>query len=392
MAEKETVKSELAKILPEFVDESGKFVLPTSSSFTPENNRSDRSGNVEVRWYEDPAAQAAIIGGGATAGYLGSKLMPPVTNDVRAERKLANLIGQQQAIAPQIETARAPVTAAQTAADAARAEVARNRMLMEAVTKRAMDLGIDPRDFVRSPELFEKAMAPEAGYGSKNWFKSEYGNVNPIVENRLTGKGGAKEAVGQYMATEPKAQRVVGPTVQQESGVLRPRGTGPEATRAGMMVGNVDKTLQEAILAAESAKAEHAVAQAAMNPRLENEASKLERQIAGQRADIQAAAQKGPGTLDRMAKMLSGPKTSAGLGALSAYKLPQAYKELTEGDYRNALLHGLEGVSGGLMLAPHPLVKALGLAAAAPAYAFEYGPQAYDAFRQLFNSSDQKKK
>lgn len=392
MAEKETTKSELAKILPEFVDESGKFVLPTSSSFAPENNRSNKSGNVEVSWYEEPAAQAAIVGGGATAGYLGSKLLPPVTSDVRAERKLANLIGQQQAIAPQIETARAPVVAAQTATDAAKMEVARNRMLMEAVTKRAMDLGIDPREFVRSPELFEKAMAPEAGYGSKNWFKSEYGNVNPIVENRLTGKGGAKEAVGQYMATEPKARQVVGPTIQQESGVLRPRGTGPESTRAGMMVGNIDKTLQEAILAAENAKAEQAAVQAGMNPRLENEASKLERQIAGQRADIRAAAQKGPGALDRMAKMLSGPKTSAGLGALSAYKLPQAYKELTEGDYRNALLHGLEGVSGGLMLAPHPLIKALGLAAAAPSYAFEYGPQAYDAFRQLFNSSDQKKK
>jgi hypothetical protein len=391
MAEKETVKSELAKILPEFVDESGKFALPTSSSFTPENNRSDKSGNVEVSWYEDPATQAATVAGGATAGYLGSKLMPPITNDVRAERKLANLIGQQEALAPQLETARSPVIAAQTAADAAKAEVARNRMLMEFVTKRAMDLGIDPRDFVRSPELFEKAMAPEAGYGSKNWFKSEYGNVNPIVENRLTGKGGAKEAVGQYMATEPKAQQVVGPTVQQQSGVLRPRGTGPEATRAGMMVGNIDKTLQEAILAAERANVEQATAQAGMNPRLENEANKLERQIAGQKADILAAADKGPGALDRMAKMLSGPKVSAGLGALSAYKLPQAYKELTEGDYRNALLHGFEGISGGLMLAPHPLVKAAGLAAAAPAYAFEYGPQAWEAIRKLFPSSSSKK-
>jgi hypothetical protein len=391
MAEKEIAKSELAKILPEFVDQSGKFVLPTSSSFAPEPNRSDKSGNVEVSWYEDPAAQAAIIGGGATAGYLGSKLLPPTTSDVRAERKLANLLGQQEAIAPQIETARAPLVSAQSAADAAKAELARNRMLMEVVTKRAMDLGIDPRDFVRSPELFEKAMSPEAGYGAKNWFKSEYGNVNPIIENRLVGKGGAKEAVGQYVSTEPKAQQVVGRTVQEPSGILRPAATGREATQAGMMVGNIDKTLQEAIIAAERAKAAQAAAEADMNPRLTNEANKLERQIAGQRADILAAAEKGPGALDRMAKMLSGPKVSAGLGALSAYKLPQAYKEFTEGDYRNALLHGLEGVSGGLMLAPHPLVKALGLAAAAPTYAFEYGPQAYEALQKLFPSSSSKK-
>jgi hypothetical protein len=159
-----------------------------------------------------------------------------------------------------------------------------------------------------------------------------------------------------------------------------------------MLVGNIDKTLQEAIIAAERAKAAQVAAEADMNPRLANEANKLERQIAGQRADMLAAADKGPGALDRMAKMLSGPKTSAGIGALSAYKLPQAYKEFTEGDYRNALLHGLEGVSGGLMLAPHPLIKAAGLAAAAPAYAFEYGPQAYEAFKKLFTSSDQKKK
>ena len=103
-----------------------------------------------------------------------------------------------------------------------------------------------------------------------------------------------------------------------------------------------------------------------------------------------AAAEKGPGALDRMAKMLSGPKTSAGLGALSAYKLPQAYKEFTEGDYKNALLHGLEGISGGLMLAPHPLVKAAGVAAAVPSFAYEYGPLAWEAMQKAFKSSGKK--
>lgn len=383
----ETSKSELANILPEFFDQSGKFNLPTSGQLAP--NQSSSSGPVEVQWYEDPATQAAIVGGGATAGYLGSKLLPPATSDVRAERKLSNLLAQEEVVRNQLQTSRAPLSAAQAAAEAAQQELARNRMLMEAVTRRAMDLGIDPRDFVKSPELFEKAMSTEAGYGAKNWFKSEYGNVNPIIENRLTGKGGAKDAVSQFMATEPRARQVVGPTVQLPSGVLRPRGTGIEATQAGMMVGEVDRALQEAIIAAERAKAEQAAVQAGMNPRLETEANKLERQIAGQRADMLAAADKGPGAMDRMAKMLSGPKTSAGLGALSAYKLPQAYKEFTEGDYKNALLHGLEGASGALMLAPHPFVKAAGVAAAVPSLAYEYGPLAYEAFKKLFNSSSQ---
>jgi hypothetical protein len=158
-----------------------------------------------------------------------------------------------------------------------------------------------------------------------------------------------------------------------------------------MAVGNIDRTLQEALIAYEKAQAAEAATQAGVDPRLQSEANKLERQVAGQKADMLAAAEKGPGALDRMAKMLSGPKTSAGLGALSAYMLPKAYKELTEGDYKNALLHGLEGVSGALMLAPHPLVKAAGVAAAAPAFAYEYGPLAWQAMQKAFKASSSKK-
>jgi hypothetical protein len=158
-----------------------------------------------------------------------------------------------------------------------------------------------------------------------------------------------------------------------------------------MMVGNIDKTLQEAIIAQQQAQAAEAAAKAGVDPKLQSEANKLERQVAGQRADMLAAAEKGPGALDRMAKMLSGPKTSAGLGALSAYKLPQAYEEFTKGDYKNALLHGLEGISGGLMLAPHPLVKAAGVAAAVPSFAYEYGPLAWEAMQKAFRSSPAKK-
>lgn len=367
------------------------FFAQVENYKSPAPNTSSKSGNVEVSWYEEPAAQAAIVGGGAATGYLGSKLLPPITEDVKGERKLANLVGQQGIVGQQVETARAPFAAAQAATEAAQMELARNRMLMEAVTQRAMQLGIDPKEFVKSPELFIKAMSPEAGYGSKNWFKSEYGNVNPIIESQLVGKGGAKEAVAQYAATEPKAQRVFGPSVQLPSGLLVEPGRSAEGTRAGMMVGNIDKTLQEAIIAREAAQAAEAAAKTDIDPRLQSEANKLERQIAGQRADMLAAAEKGPGALDRMAKMLSGPKVGAGLGALSAYKLPQAYREFTEGDYKNALLHGLEGISGGLMLAPHPFVKAAGVAAMTPALAYEYGPPLWEAMQKMFKTSTQKK-
>jgi hypothetical protein len=391
MDNKPKAKSELGSILPEFVDESGKFSLPTSSSFIPEPNQSDRSGNVKVSWYEEPAAQAAIVGGGAATGYLGSKLLPPTTADARGERKLSNLLGQQGVVGRQLETARAPFMAAQGATQAAQMELARNRMLMDVVTQRAMQLGVDPIDFVKSPELFTKAMAPEAGYAGKNWVKAQYGNVNPILESRLVGTGGAKEMVENFMASAPRAQTAVGPTVQDPSGIIKPAGRSPEGTRAGVMVGNIDKTLQEAIIARDAAQAAEAAAKTSVDPRLQSEADKLERKVAGQRADMLAAAEKGPGAMDRMAKMLSGPKTSAGLGAISAYKLPQAYREMTEGDYKNALLHGLEGISGGLMLAPHPLVKAAGVAAAVPSFAYEYGPLMWEAMQKAFKSSGQKK-
>ena len=357
----------------------------------PAPNTSSKSGNVEVSWYEEPAAQAAIVGGGAATGYLGSKLLPPITEDVKGERKLANLIGQQGAIGQQLETTRAPFVAAQGATQAAQMELARNRMLMEAVTQRAMQLGVDPLDFVKSPELFAKAMSPEAGFAGKNWVKAQYGNVNPILESRLVGTGGAKEMVENFMGSAPRAQAAVGPTVQDPSGIIKPAGRSPEGTRAGVMVGNIDKTLQEAIIARQAAQAAEAAAKAGIDPKLQSEADKLERKIAGQRADMLAAAEKGPGALDRMAKMLSGPKVSAGLGALSAYKLPQAYKELTQGDYTNALLHGLEGISGGLMLAPHPLVKAAGVAAMTPSLAYEYGPPLWEAMQKMFKASTQKR-
>jgi hypothetical protein len=369
---------DLKKIDPFFARVEDEYKPPTRDS----NDANNQDRNLAV--------EAAILAGGATAGYLGSKIFPSSTADVKSERQLSNMLAQQSTVAQQLETSRAPFVAAKSASEAAQLELARNRMLMEIVTKRAMELGIDPTDFVKSPELFAKAMSPEAGFAGKNWVKAQYGNVNPILESRLVGTGDAKEMVKNFMATKPRADAAIGPSVQAESGILRPAGRSPEATRAGMMVGNIDKTLQEAIIAREAAQAAEAAAQSGVDPRLQTEANKLERQIAGQKADMATAAAKGPGALDRMSMMLSGPKVGAGLGALSAYSLPEAYRAFQKGDYPKAATRGLEGVSGALMLAPHPIAKALGLAAMAPALAYEYGPILYGAAQKAFSSSPKK--
>jgi hypothetical protein len=340
----------------------------------------------------------AAIAAGAAVGYGANKFFPLDPIDSQAKNRAANLKdelsglrAQGRVASQQLESARAPFAAAQGVTEAAQMELARNRMLMEFVTQRAMQLGVDPQDFVKSPELFVKAMAPQAGYGSKNWFKSEYGNVNPIIENQLVGKGGAKDAVAQYAATEPKAQRVFGPSAQLPSGLLVEPGRSSEGTRAGMMVGNIDKTLQEAIIAREAAQAAEAAAQSSIDPKLASTVDRLERQVAGSKAEMLAAQKAVPTAAEKIASYVSGPKVGAGLGAISAYKLPQAYEEFMRGNYRDAMLHGLEGVSGALMLAPHPLVKAAGVAAMAPSLAYEYGPLAYDAIRKGFNYFTPKK-
>lgn len=383
----EPKKPTLADLYPDMVKD-GQFSLPTTAELNAPN-RTSKDGNVEVSWYEDPAVAAATTALGATAGAVAGKYVTPSTTDVKAERNLAGLNAQFNTVGSQLETARAPLRAAQDATTSAQMEFARNRMLMDAATKRAMELGVDPRQFVKSPELFIRAMSPEAGYGSTNWFKSEYGNVNPILEDKLVGKGGAKEAVANYLATEPKAQQVVGGTVQQKSGIITPIGTGTEATRAGLTVGNLDKTLIEAQQAVERARAAEAAAPRA-DAGLESRANTLEQQIAGQRAEMARAAQMSPSALDKLAKAFSGPWAGAGLGALSAYHLPKAVREAIEGDYKNAILHGSEGIGGALMALPHPVAKAVGATMTAVPLTYEYAPKAYNLVKGMFPASPKK--
>jgi hypothetical protein len=361
---------------------------PFTPTATPETTAPEEGSDV------NPAAIAA----GAAAGYGANKFFPLNPIDLQAEKRATNLKdelsglrAQGRVAVQQLESARAPFAAAQGVTEAAQMELARNRMLMELVTQRAMQLGVDPLDFVKSPELFAKAMSPEAGFAGKNWVKAQYGNVNPILESRLVGTGGAKEMVENFMATAPKAQAAVGPTVQDPSGIITPAGRSPEGGRAGMMVGNIDKTLQEAIVAREAAQAAEAAAKSGIDPKLASSVDRLERQVAGSKAEMLAAQKAVPTAAEKIANLVSGPKVGAGLGAISAYKLPQAYEEYMRGNYRDAMLHGLEGVSGALMLAPHPFVKAAGVAAMAPSLAYEYAPLAYDAIKKGFNYLNPKK-
>lgn len=393
MADK--AKSELANILPEFVDQSGRFVLPTSGQISPENVSSDKDGTDYV-----PAAAAA----GAAAVYAGSKAFPAVTQSVADERKIAGTQSRLDLIdrmisgrQSEVSQARAPFLAEKsaltTAAESARMEAQRNQMLMEAVMKRAVDAGIDPRQFMESPETFVRASSPERGFGTKNWARQEVPNLNPIVERGINTKGELIPAVQAHQATAPRAQQVVGSTVMQPSGVYTPERFGADSARTGSTLSNVEQTLLRAMQ--ERQRAEEALAAlsepgaipaerdiAALEKKRIDAQLKLEEQIA------QAAKSKSlqPGVLERLGMMVSGPKMTAGLGALGGIELTQAYENYQKGNYDKALLNAMSGLGGAAMMSPFLPAKAAGALMVGIPAAYEYGPKVFDLAKQGYES------
>jgi hypothetical protein len=393
MADK--AKSELANILPEFVDQSGRFVLPTSGQISPENVSSDKDGTDYV-----PAAAAA----GAGAVYAGSKAFPAVTQSVADERKIAGTQSRLDLIdrmitgrQGEVSQARAPFLAEKsaltTAAESAKMEAQRNQMLMEAVMKRAVDAGIDPRQFMESPETFVRASSPERGFGTKNWVRQEVPNINPLVERGINTKGELIPAVQAHQATAPRAQQVVGSTVMQPSGVYTPERFGADSARTGATLSNVEKTLLRAMQ--ERQRAEEALAAltepnaipaerdiAALEKKRIDAQLKLEDQIA------QAAKSKSlqPGVLERLGMMVSGPKMTAGLGALGGIELTQAYENYKKGDYDKALLNAMSGLGGAAMMSPFFPAKAAGALMVGIPAAYEYGPKAFDLAKKGYES------
>lgn len=389
-----TAKSELSNIFPEFIDQSGKLVLPTSGQ--PESVAAETSQTTDYV----PAAAAA----GAGAVYAGSKAFPAVPQSLADERKIAGtqsrldlidrMISGRQA---EVSQARAPYLAERsaltTAAEAARMEAERNKMLMEAVMKRAVEAGIDPRQFMESPETFVRSMSPERGFGTKNWARQEVPNLNPIVERGINTKGELIPAVKAHDATAPRAQQVVGATVMQPSGVYTPERFGADSARTGSTLSNVEQSLLRAMQ--EKQRAEDALAALAQPGALpaEGDIAALERkridaQLKLEEQIAQAAKSKSlqPGVLERLGMLVSGPKMTAGLGALGGIELAQAYENYQKGNYDKALLNAMSGLGGAAMMSPFLPAKAAGALMVGIPAAYEYGPKVFDLAKQGYES------
>lgn len=405
MAEKERAKSELSSILPEFVDQSGKFSLPRlESDLQPQGEMVEQvanDGGVEARWQEYVPAAAAV---GAGAAYAGSKAFPAVPQSIADERKIAgtqskiDLINQMvSGRQGEVEQARAPYLAEKsaltTAADAAKMEAQRNKMLMDFAMKRAMEAGIDPRQFMESPETFARASAPERGFGTKNWIRQEVPNINPLVERGVNTKGELIPSVQAHQATAPRAQQAVGSTVMQPSGIYTPAQIGAESTRAASTLSNIERSF---LAAAEESKRAQEALTALPEPTplaLEKEISALEKkridaELKLQEQIAQAAKSKSmqPGVLERLGMLVSGPKTTAGLGALGGIDLMQAYENYQKGDYSKALLNAMSGLGGAALMAPSYPVKAAGALMVGIPAAYEYAPKAYDLAKRGYES------
>lgn len=397
MAKEDQVKSELTNILPEFVDESGNFSFPslpseqaTTSSEGVTQNVSKAPG-IEVRWSD--AVPAAV---GAGAGALANKLFPAQTPDLKMAKLQARdefLRNEQRRIAGDIEATRAPYLAEKSAlteaATAAQMEAKRTEQLLQHVTKRAVELGVDPRTILSSPELFERAMSPQRGYGTSNWVSQEIKNLNPLVERGINIKSEAIPAYKAHAATAPTAQSVVGSTYMQPSGLYTPLTPSAEAGTASKTLENVEKSYLKAL--AEEKAANEAVGALTepstkphqrMESRVENEIFKNELKL---REQMAALAQR-PGLLERIGEMLTGPKISAAGGALGAFDVMSALRELnkTDPDKLKVLLDMMGGVGGIAMASPLPQAKVLGAALSIPPLAYSIGPSLYQAGSDLY--------
>ena len=389
--------SRLNEMFPELVDpKSQSVVIPSTPGYVPPK------GDSPTQSSDSSGASVAAAATGAALGYGSSKLLPIQTPDVRARAALEGSQAKAQSYREELaretastEAARRPYlatrAAAETATDAAKMEVARNEMLMKHVIQRALDAGVDPRPFLKSPETFDRAMSPEAGYGTKNWVKSEYGNVNPIIENRITQKGQAKPAITEFESTGPYAEQVAGRTIQQPSGVYTPAGRGPETGRAVNLATNVEGSMLDAQRAHEAQVA----AQSNLPPmpgesrtvsRLQGQTATAEANVASNAAKLAALEAAQPGILQILAKMVSGPKVTAGLAALGGLDLAKIPGELQQGNYAQAAVHGMGGLGGVALMSPIPAAKVIGAGMVAAPSLFEYAPKAYDlAKREMEN-------
>lgn len=349
--------------------------------------------------YITPAAVAA----GAGASYLGAKAFPVEPKFVADERKIAGTRSRLDLIndmirgtQEEIQTTRAPYLAEKSAltdaATLARQEAQRNEMLMQAAMKRAMDAGIDPRQVMQSPETFVKAMAPERGYGTKNWIRQEVPSINPIVEQGINTKGQLMPAVAAHEATAPKAQQIAGSTVMQPSGIYTPAGRGQEATAARSSLSNIEQTFLRSV--EESKRAQEALASLPKPEpiRAEQTLTELERKritdelkLQEQMAQAAKAKSMQPGVLERLGTMLSGPKTSAALGSLGALDLVKAVEYAKQEEYQKALLMAMSGLGGAALATPNPYVKAAALPLIGIPTAFEYGPKAVELAKRGYD-------
>lgn len=344
-----------------------------------------------------------VVAAGAGASYLGAKANPVVPQYVADERKIAgtksrlDLINEMaRGTQEELSATRAPYLAEKsaltTAADAAKMEAQRNKMLMDFAMKRAMEAGIDPRQFMESPETFARASAPERGFGTKNWIRQEVPNINPLVERGVNTKGELIPSVQAHQATAPRAQQVVGSTVMQPSGLYTPETISPEGTRAGSTLSNIERSFLRS--AEESRRAQEALTALPEPPpsRLEQTLTELDRKridaelkLQEQTAQLAKAKSMQPGVLERIGIALSGPKVSAGLGALGGLDLAKAIEYAQKEEYKRALLMGMSGLGGAALAAPHPLVKAAALPLIGIPTAYEYGPKAFDLAKQGYD-------
>lgn len=372
MADKEAPKSELANILPEFVDESGSFSLP-SSSVPPQQQQtasSEEPSTVEI------PPEAKYIGAGAIgagAGYkYGSVQQPPsqlVTGranlssaqagleEARRQASLAgsNVGSQIDQLKIQLDVARSEMDAARQAYELARKNAERLGALPETLSVINVPSGAAPGTSASPEGLSQGALRHSAKMGE-------------ISEANVVRKGAAP------LTAYTQSSRLIVPNELADAPIYNALQKSAQAELAA-----AEQALQNAIKNLGVTQSQWQKVSGTTPPVVTNAATKVaQKEIqAAQAAARLAELEKAYPGFGKFATALGKSVNIAG-GGLSGAEFMNAYEKAQEGKWVDAISSGAAGLGGALMLGG-PRSKAIGTVLAAPALATQI-PELYKEY------------
>jgi hypothetical protein len=349
-------ESELLSILPELHDDKGNFSLPTAgpASIPPNPKPTDVTSTKAAKGKKEkeftPEQQASTLIGTTAGAVLSRVPTEPVAANARQIAQAKATSTAKTETVKDISQRIAGLTAEQRALDAQYREA---QQVLQQARENAGRL-------YATPEAAPTG-APSAG---DKWSAKVTGSMGP-------GGEGVTEAARNY-----RLQQSLDPSEAAQF----------KTARSGLIVPNTVDTSGPFHTPAQSTAArELEAAQARFNAisqqinqnksqlaQLQKTLTPVQTKAVEAGAKVKALEGIAPGFVGRLGRVASAiPLGGVIGGGLAGYDLYQAKQDYEQGDYGQALLHGLSGAGGALMAVPHPIAKGVGLGMTAPLLAYE---------------------